>query len=714
MDQRFQYLDPKNDDVILRTVLRKSLSTAVGQVLLVGLCLVSTLYARHFDRLLLLTFAFQLVVTSIRVSWGIRTHQNPDRVVVGKFYFRLITGASGFGWGLLLAECLALYGFQDQSTFVLVTVLAGACATATYSLSPAVIASRRFILFALGLPILALLFALPQSHIVEAVVFFSFWAYLRNQIEIQSRQFWRAKYQEQHLLALDRYTLEAILIHDQGRLLQVNSAFCRMFGVRPEDVATIDVRTIVHPVDRSDDPNWQGFTLDVPRQWRAVRTNGEEFAAESISRITKFRGRDVRVVCVTDITLRREAERALEESDRVIKESLLQREQAALESSKLKAEFLANMSHEIRTPLNAIIGITDLLKTDSPSAQHQKYYATMKASGELLLTIINDVLDFSKIDAGKIEIEKLPFNLANIVQAQAGMMSHRALEKHLSFQTRIDANLPFRVEGDPNRISQVLVNLLSNAVKFTERGEVLLRVFATPERADHVTFEVTDTGIGIRDSDLRKLFSPFTQADTSTARRFGGTGLGLSISKRLVELMGGELRVTSDEGVGSRFWFDLPLAEIASPVDTPVKIMATSPVSAGGHVLLAEDNAVNRMIALAMLEAAGYTSTAVANGHEALEELKRNHYDIVLMDCQMPEMDGFEATRAIRELERQTGRHIPIIALTANATIEDKNLCFASGMDDFMAKPVHQEKFATVLLKWSKPGLKNEESARVS
>ena len=701
MKEHREYLDSINDETILQTVQRKSLSTVAGQVLLALLCLASAVQGRHFEPLLMGTFGFLLVVSIIRFAFSIAALKSPDQIVLGKFGFRLITALTGLGWGTLMADCFYLYGFNDEMTFVVLTVLAGACATATYSLSPAVIASRRFISFALGLPILVLLFAIPQPHPIEATVFLSYWAYLLMQIKAQARYFWRSKYQEQHLLALDRYTLEAIFIHDEGKLLDVNSAFCRMFSVESANVLGQDILDVVNRGSQGPKLDWRGFSLDVPTRWRAVRSNGEEFEVESISRVTKIKGRDVRVVCVNDISVRLQAERTLFESERVIKESLLQREQAALESSKLKADFLANMSHEIRTPLNAIIGITDLLMVDPPSPRHQKYFSSMQASGELLLTIINDVLDFSKIDAGKVELEKIAFGLSQTIEAQAGILEHKAREKRLVFATSLDPQLPPLVEGDPGRIAQVLVNLLGNAIKFTEHGEVSLKVYPALNQPGRITFEVADTGIGISDQDLAKLFSPFTQADTSTARKFGGTGLGLSICKRLIELMGGNLRVHSQVGRGSQFMFTLPLGAVTAPKAEAPATAALAGVPVGGHVLLAEDNLTNKMIASAMLEAAGYTSVAVVNGREVLNELGRNHYDLILMDCQMPEMDGFEATRAIRELEIITGRHIPIIALTANATVEDQRLCFASGMDDYVAKPVHQAKLESVLKKWS-------------
>lgn len=386
-----------------------------------------------------------------------------------------------------------------------------------------------------------------------------------------------------------------------------------------------------------------------------------------------------------------------------IRKHLVLAKQAALDVAQAKSEFLANMSHEIRTPMNGVIGLTDLILL-TPLSEKQKKFANMiRASGQILMGIINDILDFSKIDAGKLQIEKISVSLRDLVHMQIQLQMLRAEEKGLQIFCEWDQAIPTRLMADGCRIGQILTNLISNAIKFTEHGNILVRVQLEKNESEErqwVRFSVQDSGIGLTKPQIEKLFQPFHQADGSTSRKYGGTGLGLSISKKLVSLMEGEIGVESLPGHGSIFWFVLPLAavsdDVLSKIDQPQAIAWPRNETQGSHILLVEDNAVNQMVAMSQLESLGYKCTAVANGSEALQKITQENFDLVLMDCHMPKMDGFEATRRIRALSSFKA-HLPIVALTANAMSEDKARCFLSGMNDYLTKPIGLEKLSQVL-----------------
>jgi len=342
--------------------------------------------------------------------------------------------------------------------------------------------------------------------------------------------------------------------------------------------------------------------------------------------------------------------------------------------------------------MNGVIGMTQLLLDTPLDASQKQYAATIQASAESLLTVINDILDFSKIEAGHLHVESVAFDLPATVGGALDTVAPKAAEKGLSLAGRLPSDLPCWLMGDATRLRQILLNLLGNAIKFTQHGEVSLSVEMQTRQADHLQlrFTVKDTGIGIPADKLGELFSPFMQADTSITRRFGGTGLGLSISRRLVELLGGSIGVESMEGQGSRFWFDLPFTLAVAPGEAVDAGILPAPASRSAHILLVEDNAINQRVALAMLERNGHRVDVAADGRAALDKLARTDYDLVLMDCQMPEMDGFEATRHIRANDPAVlNAKIPIVAMTANAMAGDRERCLAAGMDDYISKPVH-------------------------
>ena len=383
---------------------------------------------------------------------------------------------------------------------------------------------------------------------------------------------------------------------------------------------------------------------------------------------------------------------------------------AAEAANLAKGAFLANMSHEIRTPMNGIIGMSQLALEAPSEDERREHMQIVKQSAESLLDIINDILDFSKIEAGKLTLEQVPFDLRASVQLGLHALRMRAQEKGLALTCRVADDLPQQLVGDPTRLRQVLVNLIGNAIKFTARGEVVLDIAQGPALASgmSVRFTVRDTGIGIAADKLESIFDAFSQADTSTTRKYGGTGLGLTITQRLVTLMGGELRVHSQPGQGTSFDVVLPMglataaAEAAPPLATRTAADAPQPAT-GLRVLLVEDHPVNQKLAKHLLQRWGHQVTLANNGQEALDAVSAGQtFDLLLMDMQMPVMDGIEATRHIRALEALRGwPNLPIIAMTANAMQGDRDDCLAAGMNDYLSKPMRPDELSGKLAYWA-------------
>jgi PAS domain S-box-containing protein len=430
------------------------------------------------------------------------------------------------------------------------------------------------------------------------------------------------------------------------------------------------------------------------------RRNGRDFLVEYVC-VPLIEDEKIvgSVITFEDITERREIETVIAEA-----------RDAALENVRARAAFLANMSHEIRTPLNGIIGTTDLLLGSKLDKKQINYVEMLKTSADLLLEIVNEILNFSKIEAGKRELEIVEFDVRQTLSKAINLFSALAKKKNIALSFELDNRIPLSVFGDSSQLRQVLNNLLSNAVKFTEVGEVRVKVTLKEQNTDALIllFEVFDSGIGIKPDAIKNIFEPFAQAEISTTRRFGGTGLGLAICRRIVEMMEGEINLESREAEGTRFWFTAKFLknggelevkssekkeEIIFSQNQPTEFKAENV-----KVLIVEDNPVNREIAKAMLEQLGIVAETADNGAKAVEICRQKSFDIILMDCRMPEMDGFEAARKI--LERTNLQPPPkIIALTASVSAIEREQCFAAGMSDFLTKPITQNAIGEILKK---------------
>ncbi|MEM8913331.1 MAG: PAS domain-containing protein [Planctomycetota bacterium] len=515
----------------------------------------------------------------------------------------------------------------------------------------------------------------------------------------------RSQFEESLLKTLMENIPDSVYFKDlDSRFIRVSEAMARKFGLQGVD--QVHGRTdadIFSPEHASD----------ARRDEVQIMSSGEPLV-DRVERET-WRDRDDTWCLTTKMPLRDSDHQIigtfgisrditeLKKSEAALREAVRRADAA----NRAKSEFLANMSHEIRTPINAMVGMSELLGQTELSEVQRDYVHVIQESSASLLRLINDILDFSKIEAQRLELESVAFSIRRVVDNAFASLRWKANEKALELNSRIDDAIPDRVIGDPGRLQQVLVNLAGNAIKFTDHGQVAIEIRSSrrEEQTDSVTdqvditFAVVDTGIGIPASQQDAILQPFTQADASTTRRFGGTGLGLSISRQLVELMGGELSLASQVGVGTTFQFDLRLP--VAPPSLDVDLDDDPEEDLGAHrdvnsdrparslrVLVAEDGLTNQQVIAGLLRSLGHQCTLASDGRETVSRWKTGGFDLILMDMHMPVMDGLEATRAIRAEEDPTRPRIPIVALTAAATQEDATECRAAGMDDYLTKPV--------------------------
>jgi PAS domain S-box-containing protein len=485
------------------------------------------------------------------------------------------------------------------------------------------------------------------------------------------------------------------LVSPGGKWLAVNPALCRMVGYSEAEMLAADFRVLTYDDDMDDtlfhlESMIAGRLDNYQRERRYRHKNGHViWALVSACLLRTADGAPLNIVAqIQDITKQKQASADIA--------AALEKAEAA---NAAKSAFLASMSHEIRTPLNGVIGFADLLLDTELSHAQRTTLNRLRDAGASLLALINDILDHSKIEAGKLELERIPMSPVSVVSGATSILRAQVASGGLGMHVEYGRQVPAWVEGDPTRVRQILLNLLSNALKFTSHGQIIVRCRCdTREGRAMLRFEVEDTGIGIPPDRLHLLFQDFSQIDPSTTRRYGGTGLGLSICKRLAEAMGGQLGVESTPGVGSKFWFSMALIECCEAAQDELGIETSGQVSAA-RILVAEDVAMNRHVIDGLLRAAGHLPVIVENGALALEAVQKAPFDLVLMDMEMPEMDGLSATRAIRRLPGKVA-DIPIIALTANAMLDDAETCRRAGMNDFLAKPIDRHALDVKVRNW--------------
>lgn len=612
----------------------------------------------------------------------------------------------GLPWGLLPIWFLA--DTPDVSTAVLSALTVGMAASGAILLAPIYPAALMYVACVL-LPPLAKLLAGSEQFQVLALLLICFAAFLLNIVAVnvhqsveRSEALRKQRSAEERLRRFCELASEGVIVHRDGLIEDVSDSALRILRASKAEVIGHSITKIIGPIDLSGVDE-----AGLGKLSTATINRGSDQKTVLEVQVRKLFVEGAEILLVRNI------------SDRV---SMIARRQQAEAASAAKSRFLAVMSHEIRTPLSGIIGLADILSRANLTSRQYDLAASIHRSAGTLLAIINDILDLSRIEAGRLDIETIDFDLPRTVKDSVDLLLEEATRKGLTINWVGGTALPSSVIGDPTRLRQVCLNLLSNAVKFTQRGHIDFVTTCEPPIKNQVRvhFEIHDTGIGISPAVLTELFEPFKQADDSISRRFGGTGLGLSISRHLVQLMGGKLTITSRPGEGTvaRFALDFPLS--TRPAETLVdhnvldnicvtaqRIDMQAPMPTREHsrmhVLVAEDNPVNVVVVTGYLEELGCTFDVTGDGHAALRALQRSRYDLVLMDYHMPDLDGIAATKRYREREADRGDgfpRLPIIAVTANAYESDRQECLDAGMDDFLSKPYSIEQLDQVLRKW--------------
>ncbi|MBN2161486.1 MAG: transporter substrate-binding domain-containing protein [Pontiellaceae bacterium] len=501
-----------------------------------------------------------------------------------------------------------------------------------------------------------------------------------------------------------------LLIEEDGQISAANGMACELTGIKKPDLLAKSMYDLLPPgmVEDARSHMRKWFTGELTQcESKIMDALRSAHPVEMTGTLHRINGKETLQLHIRDISMRKEAEQRMAQARRMAEEAHAMSEQArqiAEQTSKAKSEFLANMSHDIRIPLNGILGMTQLLMDTAMTEEQQTCADTIMQSSSGLLKIINHILDLSKIEAGQMEVCASPFSPRSLCTKLCTTFQTASAQKGLDLRCVCEPDVPELVIGDEGLIEQVLVNLIGNAIKFTDRGFVDISIEAPPCSSDRcdLTFRVTDTGIGIEAERHETVFEKYKQINGAGKHLNGGTGLGLAICRQLVELMGGHIAVESAPGQGATFYFTLNLQwtaqKIPPPAKKPEELSAAE--NANVHVLLVEDNRINQNVAIAMLHKAGFRVTAVNNGQDALERVQKDSFDVVLMDCQMPVMDGYEATRRIRAMKEPVCR-IPIIAVTAYALKTDRQRCLDEGMDDYLSKPVSRHELIALLNKYT-------------
>jgi PAS domain S-box-containing protein len=545
----------------------------------------------------------------------------------------------------------------------------------------------------------------------------------RNQSTVAFKQ------EQAYLETVTRQILDALIVIDQrGTMKSANLATCTMFGYAEEELIGHNVRMLMpNPYKDEHDGYIRNYRetgrariIGIGREVRGRRKSGQVFPMRLAVSEGRTGNQEIFIGLIQDISQQKADHEQLEQqSDALARQAqqLIEALAKAKAATEAKSAFLASMSHEIRTPMNGILGFTGLLLDTELNPDQRDFAETVQGSGDALMSVINDILDFSKIEAGKMDLETIDFDLRTTVAEVIDLLTFSVEEKDLQIRSSIEPGTNVLLTGDPGRLRQILTNLIGNAIKFTERGEIAVHVKPNREGEDAVShrFTVTDTGIGINKQAQDVLFQSFTQVDASTTRQFGGTGLGLAISRQLAELMGGSIGVDSREGVGSTFWFTVRFGTQSGPAEGTTNpgsdqnearlqqpAEGTEPDRPGARkikVLIAEDNVINQKVVLRMLDKLGHRAVAVATGEEAVEATRTITYDLILMDVQMPNMNGLEATAVIRRNSSPDTQPV-IVAMTANAMKGDRERCLAAGMDDYVSKPLLPGDLAAVIKKY--------------